>query len=541
MMRFLFLFLLIFPLFVLAEPGKVVGVIPVKFNSKGMHAPVPYNQQLMERGWTRVPTLNLPFTYAGGAGQNPRYQPTKVTKKSFARGLGYLAGRAANMSPAGKALLIAYGAYEANCITQNYPSLCTSEEFDPNGDLSSIIDYQQPKILTDAVCSSAAKPSVGGIQVYGCGRDHFESFDNAFEAYFQDKQASLTNCGVDVVSCHYSVASKNPPSSATFTLHQTKKWNCVPGPCQTYDVTSSGGSVNFSHTTGNSYPVCPPEDLNNPARHEILQKYNRGPYKVDGENRCYKPSIEAPVTPEWIEGQMDANPDPVKNSDVGLDDFVDWETGLPRPDAFEDPQFDPVSKAFADAAEAIANGTVQHDNPNGDGYVPRDMMPNVLIQINNWHEGNTFIDPFTGKEVQPEAPPAEETPIDWSKFPGITKAQYEASNNAWGQAAVNGKPDINSELDKLTQEQQKLTDFINEPLPDLPYEIDFPSLFQLPTTGQCRGFTVTGSVSGTELPIIVDKHCPPYEAWGRPVIDWFLGIMTIFQCFHIFRRTIEVA
>lgn len=544
MMRFLFLFLLIFPLFVLAEPGKVVGVIPVKFNSKGMHAPVPYNQQLMDRGWTRVPTLNLPFTYAGGAGQNPRYQPTKVTKKSFARGLGYLAGRAANMTPASKALLIAYGAYEANCISQSYPSLCV----DGDEEDSSTGTCSQGSTLMDGIgCAVSAKEGLmysgTWVKWSGSGQTPQQAFDKITTAW-----ASSSESCMSTGSTSKSVLSKGtmdgPYSGGSYVTSFTGKTVCNYTQLNPYtQEVESKTTESISTYTGISLKLgkgfdCPPDG---PA----FTEYNILVSTGTDSAVCVKPFEPTfkpvPVTPEWIETQIDANPDPVKNSDVGLDDFVDWETGLPRPDAFEDPQFDPVSKAFADAAEAIANGTVQHDNPNADGYVPRDMMPNLLVQINNWHEGNTFTDIFTGKQVQPEAPPAEESQIDWTKFPGITKAQYEASNNAWGNAAVNGKPDINSELDKLTQEQQKLTDFINEPLPDLPYEIDFPSLFQLPTTGQCRGFTVRGSISGTELPIIVDTHCPPYEAWGRPVIDWFLGIMTIFQCFHIFRRTIEVA
>ncbi len=544
MMRFLFFFFLIFPLFVFAEPGKVVGVIPVKFNSKGMHAPVPYNQQLMDRGWTRVPTLNLPFTYAGGAGQNPRYQPTKVTKKSFARGLGYLAGRVGSMTPASKALLIAYGAYEANCVTQNYPSLCIDGEEE---DTSSGTCPVGSTPMVDVGCTVSAPK--GGMysttwrDFSGAGFSPSEAFANLTSAWAASSESCM-GTGMNSKSVVSVGAMVGPYSGGAFVSSFTGKTTCT---YTVFNTTTQQEETKTTETTssytgitikfGDSF-YCPPEG---PAFSEFMTLVPTGTDSAV----CAKPFEPAfkpvPVTPEWIEEQMDLKPDVVKNSDVGLDDFVDWETGLPRPDAFEDPTYDPVSPAFANAAEAIANGTVQHDNPNGDGYVPREMMPNLLVQINNWHEGNTFTDIFTGKEVQPDAPPPEESNIDWSKFPGITKAQYEASNNAWGNAAVNGKPDINSELDKLTQEQQKLTDFINEPLPDLPYEIDFPSLFQLPTTGQCRGFTVTGSIRGSELPIIVDKHCPPYDAWGRPVIDWFLGIMTIFQCFHIFRRTIEVA
>jgi hypothetical protein len=246
------------------------------------------------------------------------------------------------------------------------------------------------------------------------------------------------------------------------------------------------------------------------------------------------------VTAEWIEDQINQNPKPAVDSDIGLDDFVDWETGQPRPDAFEDPKQDPVSDAFADAAEAIANGTVQHTNPNAAGYVPKDMMPNLLVQINNWHEGNTFTDVFNGKEITPETPPEEKQETDWSKFPGLTKSQYEASNNAWGNSATQGAPNINSELDKLTQEHDKLNDYINEPPPPLPFEINLIDLINLPTSNGCQGFTLPASINGEQKSIRVDQHCPPYDAWGRPVISWLLSLYTILLCFQIFRRTLEV-
>ena len=537
MMRFLFLILLIFPLFILAEPGKVVGVIPVKFNSKGMHAPVPYNQQLMQRGWTRVPTLNLPFTYAGGAGQNPRYQPTKVTKKSLARALGYAAGRAANMTPAGKALLIAYGAYEANCITENYPSLCVSDEFDPNSDLSQIDDFQLAKQVTNAFCATASAPSGGAVKTYGCGYSQHEAYSKALTAYLSDKNAQP--CG-NVLSCSYSLKTQTPPVSAAFQLSWSEKCNIKPD--GSYDVCHfkvDSGYVNFGYNTQNTWYVCPPEDLNNPIRHEMLSKYTVGPYKFDGTQRCYKPSLEFPVTPEWIQEQDAKDPTKLPNSDVGLDDFVDWETGLPRPDAFEEPTYDPVSPAFAEAAEAIANGTVQHNNPNAPGYVPREMMPNLLVQINNWHEGNTFIDVYSGKEVKPDTPPPEESKIDWSKFPGITKAQYEASNNAWGKSAADQAPNINDEISKGEEEFTKLKETINDVPAETPFVMDFADLVIFPSGG-CKGFTVAASLAGQPKSIIVDKHCPPYDAWGRGFIEWILFVATAFQIFHIFRRTLEV-
>lgn len=537
-MRIFILFLLFLPLFLSAEPAKVVGVIPVKFNSKGMHAPVPYSQQLMGRGWTRVPTLNLPFTFAGGGQFNPRYQPTTVTKKSFARSLGYLAGRVANMTPATKALLIGYGAYEANCITQNYPSLCISDEFDPNQDLTGISDFKPAKIVADGYCAFAPPPLGGQSVSYGCSATISGAVSVAAPSFATALQSACMSVGTRT-SCSVAVRSITG-TSARYDLSYTYDCQQDMDPemetCTTNNPDYRG--QDFSVQAGQPRPVCPPDPIT--PDDEETPLYVNGPLKVNGQDRCFKNTTPQPITPEWIEEQLDENPEPAKNADIGLDDFVDWETGLPRPDVFEDPTLDPVSDAFADAAEAIANGTVQHSNPSAPGYVPADMMPNLLVQINNWHEGNTFTDVFSGKEVNPEAPPPEKQEIDWSKFPGITKAHYEASNNTWGQAATNSAPNIDSEIDKLTQEQDKLKDFINEPLPPMPFEINLIDLLNLPTSNGCKGFTVPAQINGQPKSITVNQHCPPYDAWGRPVVSWLLSIFTILVCFQIFRRTLEV-
>jgi hypothetical protein len=523
-MRIFLFILLLFPFFLSAEPGKVVGVIPVKFGSKGMHAPVPYSQQIMQRGWTRVPTVNLPLS--NPSGKNPRYQPTKMTKRSIARSLGYLAGRAGNLTPATKAMLIGYGAYEANCVTQNYPSLCFDgpEEVGTECALGEV--YQDIGCAVSAPSTRLWRADVshGSVRQVFSRKDLKDAQKMACNWFLQasakDTNSSFRECtggrGFKYKECNWVV--KDGKTVCDFT-----------------------GSWKYGNANGSDWQAdsteyyCPPDDPRYEEFSVLRGKGNQSKCTKDFDKRKPKTPLDA----DWIEDKINENPRPL--DDIGLDDFVDWETGKPRPDAFENPTVDRVSDAFADAAEAVATGTVQHTNPNGKGYVPAEMMPNLIVQINNWHEGNTFTDIFDNRQVTPETPPAEESKIDWDKFPGITKKQYEASNDTWGNAAVNGKPTIETELEKLTEEQQKLNDFINEPTPDLPYEIDFPALFQLPTTGQCRGFTVTGSIRGVASPIVVDKHCPPYEAWGRPVIEWFLGIMTIFQCFHIFRRTIEVA
>ena len=539
MMRIFILFLLFLPFLLSAQPAKVVSVIPVKFNSKGMHAPVPYSQQIMTRGYTRIPTLNVPYTFAGS---NPRYQPTMVTKKSIARSLGYFAGRVGTLTPATKALLIAYGAYEANCLTQNFPSLCMDGAPD---DLIPGTTCEVGTPMPDIGCTVSA-PFGGNYKVDWAGyktggRSAAEALSNVKKAW----SGSLPVCNGTGSTSKQVLTNPAPvgPYSGghyvgSFSGKTTCTWQVLNTATQQMETKTSETTSSFTGISlvFQSSPYCPPEGV----YADFLQLHLLTPTS----GVCVKPFEPVvrpvPITPEWLEDQINNNPQPIVDADIGLDDFVDWETGLPRPDAFENPTLDPVSDAFADAAEAIANGTVQTTNPTAPHYVPPELMPNLLVQINNWHEGNTFVDVFNGKTVDPDSPPPEETTIDWNKFPGITKAQYEASNNAWGSAATKNAPNVDAELDKITQEQQKLKDYINEPLPAMPFEINLIDLLNLPTSNGCKGFTVPASINGQSKSITVDQHCPPYDAWGRPVVSWLLSIFTILVCFQIFRRTLEV-
>lgn len=527
-MRFLILFFFIFSFSLAATPAKVVGVIPVKFNSKGRHAPLPYNQQLMQRGWVRVPTINQPFIGTG----RPRYQPTKVTKASLSRGLGYAAGRVASLSPATKAMLIAYGAYEANCITQNYPSLCMNGDLlssDPNS--YDVNDFVAPRTQGDRYCSTWA----GNV----CGDDVKSMYSKLAPQYLTAIKSN--NLDSNAKRYVYDAYNKNNGMDLGFYVHveyysiHTKTW----GRADTFDNPIPKG---YRVVTG-LQKICPPIELVDPNNQNdvLLSKYTIGPIN----SKCHRPKPtykQVPITPEWIEQQIDDNPEPFNNNtDVGLGDFVDWETGLPRPDIFENPTYDSVSDAFADAAESIANGTVQHTNPSADNYVPSDLMPQLLVQINNWHEGNAFIDVFNNKQINPDVPTPPSADLSWDDFPGITKSQYESSNNSWANSALSGQPSTQSELDKILSEQQKLTDFINAAPPANPFDFNLVDFLNLPTSGGCRGFTLDVSILAEQKTIRVDQHCPPYNAWGMPVVSWLLSIFTVLTCFQIFRRTLEAS
>lgn len=518
------------------EPAKVVGVIPVKFNSKGNHAPLPYSQQMMQRGWASFPARVVPLS--GGA---PRFNPVRVAKPNLIRTLSRLAHTAGKMFPAGKYLLAAYGAYEANCIDQVVPSLCVGSPFDTS--TATIQDGVPANKGTSCTPKTIRAPAPDS-------RKEVNQADfNAWKAAIEKENSTVCPASTSTIrydSCSRSLTmdysmpacGSTAPVPITRTIKYQQKTSEF-----TYQAPYNGGwrpnpPYSEQHVFTATFTVVEWGQSQSTTCDD--PKFPNGPLKFDGKDFCFPLNEELPVTPEWLEEQIAKQPNPFYNNDIGLDDFVDWETGAPHPDLFDNPTFDPVSPTFADAAESIATGQVQHDNPNAEHYVPREMMPNLLVQINNWYEGNSFTDVFTGQQIKPDEPPKEQTPIDWSKFPGLTKGQYEQVNNQWGNAAAQGK-DLRTEEQQLKDEQQKLTDFIESPPPAFsgqPILLDFVSL---PTSGGCKGFTIPASIRGEQKSITVDQHCPPYNDWGQPVVSWLLSIYTMLLCFQIFRRTLEVS
>lgn len=513
-----------------ATNAKVSAVIPVKFKSQGMHAPVPYSQQLMNRGWTRVPTLNLPFTFSGGGQFGPKFNPTQVSKKSIAKSIGKLSQNASRMHPALKAAAILYGAYELNCMTQNYPSLCMPDPEAEFGDADFAAGGLPPETQFSWECSGANSQ---GIIAEFSGTSPAECLGAYADYYNATAPKDVNNGSGGKYSLQLSVLSCTAAGACSMRETRTTVH-------PTYGTTV--GYTNFQKGSNKTpeQKICPPETT--PAYPDAW-KYVIGPVAAPGTvaEYCWKPVDDAwvPITPEWVEERMDENPVPIR--DIGLDDFVDWETGAPIPDLFDDPKVDDVSDDFRDAAEGAARDVLQSDNPNAPYYVPPSLRDEFIEELGKWYEGQPFRDVFTGKDVNPTQPTPDPVKTDWKDFPGITQKQYEASNNAWATAAKNSAPDVQKKLDDATKKFDDLKEKIEDVPSALPYEMDFAALFQLPTSGACVGFSVPTTVGGRAKTIIVNQHCPPYEAWGRPVIDWFLGILTILQIFHIFRRTLEVA
>jgi hypothetical protein len=47
--------------------------------------------------------------------------------------------------------------------------------------------------------------------------------------------------------------------------------------------------------------------------------------------------------------------------------------------------------------------------------------------------------------------------------------------------------------------------------------------------GQCVPFTLNVSIRGESKQIVVDKHCVPYDAWAKQLVEWLLWVFTAFN------------
>jgi len=308
--------------------------------------------------------------------------------------------------------------------------------------------------------------------------------------------------------------------------------------CQAYDRRwYSGWGDLKSHEVGDK---CPPKQSGYPSEPDY-SGYVNGPYTAtDGAKYCYKGTptkAGMPVPVDWLENKITS--DPTKIDDLGLDDFVDWSTGAPIPDLFDKPTVEDVSPAFRDAAEGAARGTSQSNNPSAPHYIPPDKVQDFYRELEKWYNGEPFQDVFTGKPIEPTKPAPEPTKTDWTDFPGITQGQYEDSNNKWGNESANKAPDIKSDIDAVQKSFDELKEIIKDEPKEVPFELNPFKLINFPHGG-CKGFSVDASLRGEPKTILVDQHCPPYDAWGRPIVEWILGVFTLLHIFNIARRALEV-
>lgn len=153
----------------------------------------------------------------------------------------------------------------------------------------------KPAIFKESVCAKAANPLGGATKNYACERTQAAAVSKAAPAYAADlTSACATIAGRS--SCSVTVNQLLPvsgiPTGAEFDLSYSYKCQKDMTP-ELEDCAHSEKkyrSVDFQISIIPKSYYCPPTDPSNSAAlNLILEKYVLGPYRVDNEERCYKP------------------------------------------------------------------------------------------------------------------------------------------------------------------------------------------------------------------------------------------------------------
>lgn len=503
-------------------------------------APLPYSKNYYQQ-WisnksnqARFMTYAVPRT-ASGVTTIPKPRPlvATITPQSLSKALAKRArAGAAFLPPPVKLALFAAGLAEIGCEVSQ---LCWKTDY-TEGDPTMQRYPAVKKTVQSFTChlGSPAAPPVGSVTTSKPItseelRDLRRQCAPKVAGQMENNCPASRKCGTSGAPTY-----NYTPQGATVSLGY-KLWSDQ-STCQgTMSVMYCTADVAIMDSGFQTVNTCPPDTstLGNVPR---ILEYS----KVYGDF-CVLPWYPKPVTDTAILPTIKTGP--IDGFDPA--DLINPD-GTPDPDMFENPEFPSgLSDQFYDAADSIIQGTAQTSDPLAPNYMTSNTYNTMITQITNWVDNRAFYDPFSGTEHQPSQPETNPNPTDpapgemsWDDFPGITQAQYEQSNEAWASAVDQSKNAESVELDTEAQKENFL-EWINS-LPQNPVEMQLMDYLILPTSGTCIGFTVYGSAGGVSIPIKVDQHCPPYEAWGRPVVSWFISMLTILQIFHIFRRTVEV-
>lgn len=504
-------------------------------------APLPYSKNYYQQ-WisnksnqARFMTYAVPRT-ASGVTTIPKPRPlvATITPQSLSKALAKRArAGAAFLPPPVKLALLAAGLAEIGCEATQ---LCWKTDY-TEGDPTMQRYPAVKKTVQSFTChlGSPAAPPVGSVTTSKPItseelRDLRRQCAPKVAGQMENNCPSSRKCGTSGAPTY-----NYTPQGATVSLGY-KMWSDQ-STCQgTMTVMYCTADVAIMDAGFQTVNTCPPDTstLGNVPR---ILEYS----KVYGDF-CVLPWYPKPVTDTAILPTIKTGP--IDGFDPA--DLINPD-GTPDPDMFENPEFPSgLSDQFYDAADSIIQGTAQTSDPSAPNYMTSNTYNTMITQITNWVDNRAFYDPFSGTEHQPTQPnptPTDPSPgqMSWDDFPGITQSQYEQSNNQW---ALQVDPSLKAEnVESATSKlEDNFLDMVESVDQTMPFETaEFFGYFTLPTTGQCSGFTIPTFINGRNLPVVVDQHCPPYEDWGRPLISWFISLLTVLNIFHIFRRTLEIA
>lgn len=540
-----------FPVYASTQPGTVQWAID-KRNSIHRQHQIAFPQNRAQT----VGTLTSPT----GSTSPVRYNPQKVTPRSLGRGtLQQLARR----HPYAIALATAYGAYEyfyddgtSDWVTGGvYEIPCDpGEVFNPDGGLCGIPAPDESCEIID-------------FRVRDWAHNQSPSFTelSQVDSYYHSRRTDSdppANCPTSIGGSFISTSVRfehdftticeQGTTYSSFNLTRiatTHRSTRTASGCELTDEINSITQERTATLRGqiSDEPFCP-------ESHPIgLQFFDNG--ETIG-NFCWRYRSMTDPTPISLDDFVDWQTGQPLSNTLYPDFFVDAQTGQPIQDFFDSPSFTDISQQLSDAFESIAAGTAQSTNSSGQNYYNPQLLTDINHALDRFHEGQHFIDPFTGQNVQPDpnvnvdtevigSPGGDvivnvdvsvenEVNMNWDEFPGLTQAQYEESNEKLADAFTDAP------LSDIQDIDNQFTDFIENQIgtAEPPEFFDF-GLLWTPNTGQCTGFTLTATIRGQTRTIPVDQYCEPYNRYFHPVIFWMTYLLTGWSVFLIARHTVE--
>ncbi|EGR0569095.1 hypothetical protein E8L98_08385 [Vibrio cholerae] len=199
-------------------------------------------------------------------------------------------------------------------------------------------------------------------------------------------------------------------------------------------------------------------------------------------------------------------------------------------------------------ADWIARGVGQNADPSVDHYIPPQVWDDAYFLAHSVAGSSSAITSANanGSSIPNPNPDGNTNPDgNWSvsnPLPVIgpmTFKEYQTyTDNNYSQASDSlGDSDLQTSKDEITT---AMNDFIDNSVSvDIP-DFDFnPFGYMSFGGGHCIPFTVDLSIGTLDKKVVFDSHCPPYEEYVRPTLEWSIYLMTALNIYMIFTRTVR--
>ncbi|WP_157772215.1 hypothetical protein [Zobellella denitrificans] len=255
--------------------------------------------------------------------------------------------------------------------------------------------------------------------------------------------------------------------------------------------------------------------------------------------------------------------EPVSDSDF-TDAILPYITANPSPDIFgDDPsqvdweplEYNPYAPNpyGAGLMDLYRQGLLQSSDPNGDYYVTPEQYEEVAQWVASQDRAlspdgiadalnDALKSPLTQHQLAEEL--AKNRQQQQEQDVARRTAEFTDATSQFNEQTEPSK-------DALDQKKQDLDDFIAD-IPDLVGSdipgtpggisgVPFPSNWATGMNGACMPLVVSLSVRQFSTTTTWDGHCPIYDSVFRPVITWFLYLMTALYLFRLWDDTVTRA